>query len=230
MLHSQCIAALVLLLLLAAGCDSADPAVDRPEPFFEATLLDEQGQTSSMEGTAQLVTEAFDQGIFLSLPFGEIEDDRQATVIHLAASGGEAEHTISFVHVGEDRPASGETLSILASVRSFTPGEDAPSDDGPERKDELTSAAYQQTTSDSLFAYLPGEGTLEIESASEDVVTGTFIIEIAALHVISLSDRPPFEDRPVSISDPDDYPGRFQFLAEPFVLEGSFTAVSPEER
>lgn len=229
MLRSQFIAALVLLLL-ASGCDSADP--DVPESSFEATLLDGQGQTSSMEGTAQLNPGGFDQGDFLAFPFDGIEGDRQMTFIHLIASEGEAGRTIDFVHIGDDRPAPGEVLPILASARSVTSGEvssgpGAVPNDDPERPDELTVASYYRATSDSLFMYLPSGGELRIERSSDSEMTGTFIVEIAAMRVAPLDERPPSDSDPVA--DPEDFSSRFELFADPLVLEGSFTAVPPEE-
>ncbi len=226
-------AAFVLVLLLTAGCDGTEPAP--PEPFFEATLHDVQEAASALQGTARLDPgAAFDRELFVSVPLAA-EEDLRATVVLLTASTDGAEHTIVFSHLGDDRPAAGETLAIEPQVFSTTrTGEAAArreaskSDDTPALRETLrgkTFAAYAQTTSDSLFTYLPSGGTLTIERASEREMTGTFVVEIAALHAVARDAWPPSGSGTLT---EDDFPGRIEHFADPTTLEGTFTAVLPE--
>lgn len=227
-------AALVFVLLLTVGCDSTES--DPPAPFFKATLHDDRGATASLEGTAVLNPGSFDQELFFTLPAEWIGDDMHVTVIHLIASDGETEHTIGFSHISDDRPASGEELSIEPQVFSRTFGkapsseqEGVESDDEPAWLDTLngkTFASYQRTSSDSLFTYLPASGTLHVERASDREVAGTFAVEIAARLAFPLDEWPPHGAG--TFSAPDDFPGRIEYFADPLVLEGSFTAVLPK--
>ena len=221
-----CTILLGTVVALLAACDTSGPP--SPEPQFN---MDIGGPVNtSLSGAAALGTNlSFDeQSVFIQPgPFG-----KTVTIIQLS---GEADqggtHDLSFVRLADGSLEPG-TYEVGTTARCDSPC-------GPGfLPDELFTASYGRQTADSLHFYPLKSGTVNIETATEEVVEGTFTLDAALEASVSRDAMEAFRDSLREVrgrppSDSTDLPRppepNVEPLEPPMTIEGSFTATSGEQ-
>jgi len=219
MRRSLCFGVFALALLLAA-CDSTGPE-STPEPHFDLTAG--APVSASLEGKATLGSNLSfnEQSVFVLpiRPFG-----KTLTLIQLSGEYEESvTHDLSFMHLA-DGPLEPNTYEVGLDARC-----DSPCGPGffPE---ELFTASYGRQTADSLHFYPLESGTVTVETATDEVVEGTFSLDAAVEASVSRADMEAFRDSLHNgpPSDTTDLPRPPQPtvmpLEPPMTIDGSFTA------
>ena len=193
-----------------------------PEPHFELTTT--APVNASVQGTATLGSNLSfgEQNVFV-LPIQRL--GKTVTIVQLAGTVEDSvTHDLSFLRLA-DGPLEPGTYEV---------GLDAPRCDSPCGPsfvpDELFTASYGRQTADSLHFYPLKEGTVAVETATDEVVEGTFSLDAAMEASVSRADMQAFRDslREGPPSDSTDVPRppepTVTPLEPPMVIEGSFTA------
>lgn len=209
----------LMLGTILVGCDTTEPQ-EEPEPHFDMTLGPPVEAT--VEGAAALGDgTSFEQGnlFTFSLPrFGHT-----ITAVQLFGENGAVSHDLSFLYVAEEGLAPG-TYEVNMPF-DCRPAEDAGCSQHPSEIDSLFVASYGRQTSDSLFSYGQLEGTVTIETAQEDLVSGEFDLSATQEVAVAHDDLKAFID---SLRSGDSEPGRPPFeareLGVPLSIEGTFEA------
>lgn len=165
-------------LLLLAACDSADPAVDQPEPIastFEARITTASSERT-VSGAASNDLSDERGGTFGS--FGVGDDDRTLTAIELTADAtGEA-----FVFVGAttDALASGARYDIGFRVDEDTSPQDSVL---PIEQGDTFLAAYFTQSEGAKTIGLGSGGSIAFATVTDDALVGTFRFETRTIVV-----------------------------------------------
>lgn len=214
------------VVLLLSACDTSGPSV--PESQFSMDIG--SPVSTSLSGAAALGTNlSFDeQNVFIHPgPFG-----KTVTIIQLS---GEADpggtHDLSFVRLADGSLEPG-TYEVGTTARCDSPC-------GPGfLPDELFTASYGRQTADSLHFYPLESGTVNVETATEEVVEGTFTLDAALEASVSRAEMEAFRDSLLDVrgrppSDSTDFPRppepTIEPLEPPMTIEGSFTATAGEQ-
>jgi hypothetical protein len=179
---------------------------------------------ASIEGTATLGKNLSfsDQNLFV-LPLQPL--GKTVTIVQLAGTVEDSgTHDLSFMRLAEGPLEPGTYEVGLDSPRC-----DSPCGPGvfPE---ELFTASYGRQTADSLHFYPLKEGTVTVETATDEVVEGTFSLDAAVEASVSRADMQAFRDslRENPSSDGTDLPRppepTVTPLEPPMTIEGSFAA------
>jgi hypothetical protein len=213
-------------VVLLAACDSTGPQ-STPEPQFNMDIG--KPVNMSLSGAAALGSNLSfnEQNVFVHPgPFG-----KTVTIIQLsgeAAPGGT--HDLSFMRLADGSLKPG-TYEVGANARCDSPC-------GPGFfPDELFAASYGRQTTDSLHFYPLESGTVNVETATEEVVEGTFMLDAALEASVSRAAMEAFRDsvrewHRTPLTDRGDHPQPpepdVQLLKPPMTIEGSFTATAGE--
>lgn len=213
---------LLVLGVLFVSCDSAGPEAT-PDPHF--TLSTGAPVNASVEGEATLGNDLTfgEQSLFVH-PLQGL--DKTLTIVQLSGEYESAvTHDLSFVRLA-DGPLSTGTYEIGLDAQCDSPC-------GPGFvPDEFITASYGRQTADSLHFYPLESGTVTVETATDQVVEGTFRLEAAAEASVSRVDMQAFRDslQDGGPDDPTDLPRPPQptvtMIEEPMTIEGSFTATA----
>lgn len=223
MKHSIFFFALTLGMLLT-GCDGAGPSEDAAEPRFEMTLG--APVNASLQGIAALGNGAsFEEQNLFTFPLPH--SGKTVTAIQLfGRDAQDVVHDLSLVYIADEMIATG-TYDL--SGRFGTCMEKRPDNCPPERlfPDNLLMAHYARQTDDSLYSYLADSGTVAIEYAAEDEVSGAFDLSTAVEISVAKTDLEVFIDSTRTRSG-DDFPElppmHIRALNPPLIITGSFTA------
>ncbi len=212
-----CVLALALFL---TACDSTGPE-STPEPRFELTAG--APVNASVEGKATLGNNLSfgEQSVFV-LPTPRL--GKTATIVQLAGTYEDSvTHDLSFLRLA-DGPLEPGTYEAGFDARCDSPC-------GPGFfPDELFTASYGRQTADSLHFYPLKEGTVTVETATDEVVEGTFSLDAAMEASVSRADMQAFRDslRGGPPRDSTDFPRppepTVTALEPPMTIEGGFTA------
>jgi hypothetical protein len=225
--RALCAILLGAVVVLLAACDSTGPQ-SSPEPQFNMNIGGPVN--TSLSGAAALGSNLSfnEQNVFIHPgPFGNT-----VTIIQLSGEADQgATHDLSFVRLA-DRPLEPGTYEVGTTARCDSPC-------GPEfPPDELFTASYGRETADSLHFYPLESGTVNVETATEEVVEGTFTLDAALEASVSRAAMEAFRDSLLEVrgrppSDSTDLPRppepTIQFLESPMTIEGSFTATAEEQ-
>jgi hypothetical protein len=211
---------ILALALLLTACDSTGPE-STPESRFELTAS--APVNASVEGQATLGNNLSfgEQNVFV-LPIQRL--GKTATIVQLAGTYEDSvTHDLSFLRLADGPLEPGP----------YEVGLDAPCDSpcGPGFfPDELFTASYGRQTPDSLHFYPLKEETVTVETATDEVVEGTFSLDAAMEASVSRADMQAFRDslREGPPSDTTELPRPpqpdIQPLEPPMTIEGSFAA------
>ncbi len=216
--------AVLLVAVLLGACDSAGPEAT-PRPHFDLAV--EAPVSASVEGEATLGSGlSFDDHNLFVSPLPGL--NKTATIVQLAgAQGGSGTHDLSFLWLA-DGPLEPGSYEVGLGV-----GCDRPC--GPGLPDELFTASYGRQTADSLQFYPLKEGTVTVETATDEVVEGTFSLDAAMEASVSRADMQAFRDSlrrrwggPPSDTANVPRPPRptVTSLEPPMTIEGRFTATT----
>lgn len=212
--------ALILLALVATGCDSADPATEPPEPSFEATLSAPVNAT--LRGPAVVGDADFSTQNFFVWPLPN--SDQSITSIQLIddSGAGETLDFISLTRLSADQPAADSYAagSFLGCMQMATFG-----CFGGSSLDGLFLTEYMRVAGDSLTIYPIQSGSVTIEESSDDVIRGTF--ELSTRLTLRLGGM--VADTSVTWGDDPwrSFP-TLDTLATPLTIDGQFTATRGE--
>lgn len=211
---------LLAFCVLLTACDSAGPE-STPEPHFELTVGAPVNASVGGKATLGNNLSFADQNVFV-LPFQRL--GKTVTIVQLSGEYEEGvTHDLSFMRLA-DGPLEPGTYEVGMNTSC-----DSPCGPGffPE---ELFTASYGRQTPDSLHFYSLETGSVNIETATEDVVEGTFSLDAAFEASVFWADMQAFRDslRQGPPSDTTDLPRppqpELQPLEPPMTIEGSFTA------
>jgi len=194
-----------------------------PEPHFDLAV--EAPVRASVEGKARLSNNLSfsDQNLFVH-PLQGL--DKTVTIVQLSGtSEASVVHDLSLMRLADEPLSSGiyevglETACDGPCGAGIVP-------------DELFTASYGRRTVDSLHFYPLETGTVTVETATDEVVEGTFRLEAMAEASVSRADMEAFHDS-IHASPPGDVtnlprPPRptLTTLAPPMAIEGRFTATA----
>jgi hypothetical protein len=208
------------LALLLTACDSAGPE-STPKPRFELTTT--APVSASVQGQATLGSNLSfsEQNVFV-LPVQRL--GKTVTIVQLAGTYQDSvTHDLSFMRLA-DGPLEPGTYEVGLDARCDSPC-------GPAGlPDELFTASYGRQTADSLHFYPLKEGTVTVETATDEVVEGTFSLDAAVEASVSRAAMQAFRDslRGGPPRDSSDVPRppqpHIEPLDPPMTIEGSFTA------
>ena len=212
---------LLAVCVLLAACDSTGPE-STPESRFELTAS--APVSASVEGQATLGSNLTfgEQSVFV-LPIEEL--GKTFTIVQLAGTYADSvTHDLSFLRLA-DGPLEPGTYEVGLEARCDSPCR-------PGFPDELFTASYGRQTADSLHFYPLKEGTVTVETASDEVVEGTFSLDAAMEASVSRADMQAFRDSlrearggPSDTADLPRPPQPTVASLEPsMTIEGSFTA------
>lgn len=212
----------LILAVLLVSCDSTGPEAT-PDPHFE--LSTEAPVNASVEGEATLGNNlTFDEQSLFVHPLEGL--GKTVTIVQLSGEyQGAVTHDLSFLRLA-DGPLSSGTYEVGLDAQCGSPCSPG------SFPDELFTASYGRQTTDSLHFYPLESGTVTVETASEEVVEGTFTLEAAAEASLSRADMQAFRDslRDGLPSDTTDLPPPPQptltTLEPPMTIEGRFTATA----
>jgi len=212
---------LLVLCVLLIACDSTGPE-PTPEPRFELTAG--APVNASVEGKATVGNNLSfgEQSVFV-LPIERL--GKTVTIVQLSGTYEDSvTHDLSFLRLA-DGPLEPGTYEV---------GLEAPRCDSPCGPgffpDELFTASYGRQTPDSLHFYPLKEGTVTVETATDEVVEGTFSLDAVMEASVSRADMQAFRDslREGPPRDSTDFPRPpepvLTPLEPPMMIEGSFTA------
>ena len=215
---------LLAVCVLLVACDSTGPE-STLEPRFELTTT--APVNASVQGKATLGGNLSfgEQSVFV-LPIERL--GKTATIVQLAGTYEDSvTHDLSFLRLA-DGPLEPGTYEV---------GPDAPRCDSPCGpgffSDELFTANYGRQTPDSLHFYPLKQGTVTVETATDEVVEGTFSLDAAMEASVSRADMEAFRDSLREVrggppSDTTDLPRPPRPTVTPLeptmTIEGSFTA------
>ena len=211
----------LLVVILLGACDGTGPE-PTPEPRFELTAG--APVNAAVEGNATLGNDLSfgEQSVFV-LPIQRL--GKTVTIVQLAGTVEDSvTHDLSFLRLA-DGPLEPGTYEVGLKA----PRCDSPCGPGffPE---ELFTASYGRQTADSLHFYPLKEGTVTVETATDEVVEGTFSLDAAMEASVSRADMQAFRDslRGGLPRDSTDFPRppepTVTPLEPPMTIEGSFTA------
>ncbi len=209
----------LLIALITAGCDSADPATEPPEPSFEATLSAPIGAT--LRGPAVVGNADFSTQNFFVWPLPN--SDQSITSIQLIddAGAGNTADFISLTRLGADRPEP-DTYSAGSFLACVQPGVFTCFGTAP--LDDLFLTEYMRASGDTLTIYPIQSGTVSIDESSDEVIRGTFELSTRlAMRLGAVADT--------SVMWGDDPWRAFPMLdtlATPLTIDGQFTATRGE--
>lgn len=183
MRRSLCFSVLALALLLVA-CDGAGSS-STPDPHFELTAGAPVNAAVDGEATMGTNLSFGDQNVFV-LPLQPL--GKTLTIVQLSGTYEDSvTQDLSFIRLadGSLEPGSYEVGEIARCdspcVSGFFPG-------------ELFTASYGRKTTDSLHFYPLKEGTVTVETATDEVVEGTFALDAAVEASVSRADMEAFRD------------------------------------
>lgn len=161
-----------------------------------------------------------EQRVFV-LPIQQL--GKTVTLVQLSGTYEESiTHDLSFMRLADD-PLETGTYEVGWEARCDSPCVGI-------FPDELFTASYGRQTADSLHFYPLKEGTVTIETATDEVVEGTFSLDAAREASVSRADMEAFRDslRGGLPSDSTDLPHpprpTVTTLEPQMTIEGSFTA------
>jgi hypothetical protein len=208
-----------LALMLLPSCDSAGPSAT-PSPRFSMDVG--APVQAALDGEATLGTDlTFGEQSVFTLPVGPM--GQTATIIQLAAEKDNGvTHDLSFVRLADDGLEPGQ----------YSLGVTCEGDCGPQffPPEEIFTADYGRQTTDSLHTYPIKEGTVTIETATDDEVSGTFKLTSTREVSIARADLEAFLDslRTNPPTEPGERPTlpprNIQSFETPMTIEGQFTA------
>ncbi|MEF8815501.1 MAG: hypothetical protein V5A20_10800 [Salinibacter sp.] len=211
---------LLALCVLLTACDSTGPE-STPEPHFELTAG--APVNASVQGQATLGNNlSFDEQNVFVHPIQPL--DKTVTIVQLSGEYEESvTHDLSFMRLA-DGPLEPGTYEVGMNGH-------CDSSCGPGFfPDELFTVSYGRQTADSLHFYPLKEGTVAVETATDEVVEGTFSLDAAMEASVSRADMEAFRDslREGPPSDSTEFPRPPEptvTALEPLMtIEGSFTA------
>lgn len=173
-----------LLVVLLTACDSTGPE-SAPDSRFE--LSAGAPVNASVEGKATLGNDLTfgEQSVFV-LPIQPL--GKTFTIVQLAGTYEDSvTHDLSFMRLA-DGPLKPNTYEVGPDARC-----DGPCGPGFFLED-LFTASYGRRTADSLHFYPLKEGTVTVETATDEVVEGTFSLEAAVEASVSRADMQAFRD------------------------------------
>jgi hypothetical protein len=211
----------LLVFVLLGACDGTGPEAN-PESRFELTAG--APVNASIEGAATLGNNLSfsDQNLFV-LPLQRL--GKTVTIVQLAGTAEDSvTHDLSFLRLA-DGPLEPGTYKVgLDGPRCESPC-------GPGGfPEELFTASYGRRTPDSLHFYPLKEGTVTVETATDEVVEGTFSLDAAVEASVSRADMQAFRDslREGPPSESTDFPRPPAPTVTPLepsmTIEGSFAA------
>ena len=209
-----------LLVGLLTACDGTGPE-STPEPRFE--LSAGAPVNASVEGKATLGTDLSfgEQSVFV-LPIQPL--GKTVTVLQLAGTYEDTvTHDLSFMRLA-DGPLDPGTYEMGPDARRDGPCEPGFFPGG------LFTASYGRQTADSLHFYPLKEGTVTVETATDEVVEGTFSLDADVGASVSRADMQAFRDslRGAPSYNDIDLPRppepSVTALEPPMTIEGNFTA------
>jgi len=220
-----------ILALLVTGCDSAGPNNDEPAPRFDMTLS--APLNASIEGEAALAGgSSFEDQSLFTFPLPRL--NKTFTAIQLVGEDAEGTtHDLSFLHIADEATSPGtyEINNVLG------PCADEPATDCPPESlfaHSLFTAHYARQTADTLFSYTLDRGTVIVENATDDAISGTFDLRAPAELAVARADLNAYLDalRTPGLLGPEDLPEPppvdLRLLDEPLMITGSFTATPGE--
>jgi len=210
----------LLVAILLGACDGTGPE-PTPEPRFELTAG--APVNASVEGKATLGSNLSfgEQSVFV-LPIRRL--GKTVTIVQLAGTVEDSvTHDLSFLRLAGG-PLEPGTYEVGPDARCDSPC-------GPGFfPDELFTASYGRQTADSLHFYPLKEGTVTVETATDEVVEGTFSLDAAVEASVSRADMQAFRDslRENPPRDSTNLPRppepSITALEPPMTIEGSFAA------